>query len=122
MSRLPLFLILRICVPAEAPSNKYNKAALLADALQKGEKEEPGVHYRVDEKQKSVLMTDEGYEEAEEALGVRISAVLLRIPRSGNSFPDLGPRSKKRILLNREKGLTELCTETLWQCTCQLLV
>lgn len=55
---------------AEAPSNKYNKAALLADALQKGEKEEPGVHYRVDEKQKSVLMTDEGYEEAEEALGV----------------------------------------------------
>ena len=43
---------------------------MLADALQKGEKEEPGVHYRVDEKQKSVLMTDEGYEECEEALGV----------------------------------------------------
>ena len=56
---------------AEAPSNKYQKAAMLADALQKGEKEEPGVHYKVDEKQKSVLMTDEGYEEAEEALGVR---------------------------------------------------
>ena len=56
---------------AEAPSDKYQKAAMLADALQKGEKEEPGIHYRVDEKQKSVLMTDEGYEEAEEALGVR---------------------------------------------------
>ena len=55
---------------AEAPSDKYRKAALLADALQRGDKEVPGIHYKVDEKQKSILMTEEGYEEAEACLGV----------------------------------------------------
>lgn len=49
---------------------------MLADALQKGEKEEPGVHYKVDEKQKSVLMTEEGYEVAEEVLGVSVPSRL----------------------------------------------
>ncbi len=45
-------------------------AAELASALVKGEKETEGVHYRVDEKQRSVLMTEEGYEAAENCLGV----------------------------------------------------
>jgi len=45
-------------------------ASELAGALVKGEKETEGVHYKVDEKQKSVLMTEEGYEAAENCLGV----------------------------------------------------
>ena len=54
----------------EAPSDKYYKAAKLAAALQRGEEGEPGVHYKVDEKQKSILLTEEGYEAAEDVLGV----------------------------------------------------
>ena len=48
---------------------RYYKAAKLAEALSKE------VHYTVDEKQKSVLMTEEGYEGAEEVLGVSCLAV-----------------------------------------------
>lgn len=55
---------------AEAPSEKYIMASELAAALVKGEKETEGVHYKIDEKQKSVLMTEEGYEAAENCLGV----------------------------------------------------
>lgn len=49
---------------AEQPSDKYYKAAALADALARD------VHYSVDEKQKAVLITDEGYEAAEDVLEV----------------------------------------------------
>lgn len=59
-----------VALDAEAPSDKYYKAAKLADALQRGEDEGPGIHYKVDEKQKSVLLTEEGYEAAEDVLGV----------------------------------------------------
>ena len=54
---------------AEQPSGKYYKAAALADALARD------VHYTVDEKQKAVLITDEGYEAAEDVLevGLRFS-------------------------------------------------
>lgn len=45
-------------------------ACELASALVKGEKETEGVHYKIDEKQKSVLMTEEGYEASENCLGV----------------------------------------------------
>ncbi len=51
--------------PAEKPSEKYIKAAKLATALA------PKTHYTVDEKQKSILITDDGYEAAEDVLGVR---------------------------------------------------
>lgn len=50
---------------AEKPSEKYIKAAKLASALA------PKVHYTVDEKQKSILITDDGYEAAEDVLEVR---------------------------------------------------
>ena len=43
---------------------RYYKAAKLAAALEKG------FHYTVDEKQKSVLLTEEGYEAAEDVLEV----------------------------------------------------
>ena len=43
---------------------RYYKAAKLAEALSKE------VHCTVDEKQNSVLITEEGYEGAEEVLGV----------------------------------------------------
>eukprot|EP00850_Spirogloea_muscicola_P005218 SM000023S07674 [mRNA] locus=s23:697023:703298:- [translate_table: standard] len=47
---------------ADKPSEKYYKASKLADAFKKD------VHYTVDEKQKSVLLTEEGYEAAEDLL------------------------------------------------------
>ena len=50
--------------PAEKPSDKYYKAAQLADALGRE------LHYTVDEKQKAVLITDDGYEAAEDVLEV----------------------------------------------------
>lgn len=49
---------------ADAPSGKYFKAAKIALALEKG------THYTVDEKQRNVLLTEEGYEAAEDVLQV----------------------------------------------------
>ena len=43
---------------------RYQKCAKLADAMEKG------LHYTVDEKQKSILLTEDGYETAEDILGV----------------------------------------------------
>lgn len=54
--------------PAEKPSQKYEKASKLAKALA------PEVHYTVDEKQKSILITEDGYEAAEDVLQVGASA------------------------------------------------
>ena len=59
-ARTPLI----ISGPAEAPSGKYAKANKLAAALTRD------VHYTVDEKQRNVLLTEEGYEAAEEVLQV----------------------------------------------------
>ena len=50
--------------PAEKPSEKYQTASTLAKALA------PEVHYTVDEKQKSILITEDGYEAAEDVLQV----------------------------------------------------
>ena len=55
--------------PAEKPSEKYQKASKLAKALA------PEVHYTVDEKQKSILITEDGYEAAEDVLQVGTSAL-----------------------------------------------
>lgn len=49
----------------ERPSEKYLRAADMAAALKKEE------HYEVDEKARNVLLTDEGFAEAERLLGVR---------------------------------------------------
>lgn len=49
---------------AEKPSERYIKAAKIASAFQRD------YHYTVDEKQKSVLMSEIGYEAAEEILNV----------------------------------------------------
>lgn len=57
-ARTPLI----ISGPAEAPSAKYFKACKLASALARD------VHYTVDEKQRNVLLTEEGYEAAEDVL------------------------------------------------------
>ncbi len=43
---------------------KYKRAAQLADGLQRD------YHYTVDEKQKSILLTEEGYEVSEDILQV----------------------------------------------------
>jgi len=48
----------------ERPSEKYMQAADIARALHKDE------HYEVDEKQRTILLTDEGFIRAEELLGV----------------------------------------------------
>ena len=49
---------------ADKPSERYVQAAKIADAFERD------FHYTVDEKQKSVLLTEEGYEAAEELLQV----------------------------------------------------
>lgn len=59
-ARTPLI----ISGPAEAPSEKYGKAYKLAAALTRD------VHYTVDEKQRNVLLTEDGYEAAEDVLQV----------------------------------------------------
>ncbi|MCU0543216.1 MAG: preprotein translocase subunit SecA [Oscillatoriaceae cyanobacterium Prado104] len=50
----------------ERPSEKYIRAAQVASALKKENEE----HYEVDEKARNVLLTDEGFGEAEKLLGV----------------------------------------------------
>ncbi|XP_027366452.1 protein translocase subunit SecA, chloroplastic isoform X2 [Abrus precatorius] len=51
--------------PAEKPSDRYYKAAKIAEAFERD------IHYTVDEKQKTVLLSEQGYEDAEEILAVK---------------------------------------------------
>ncbi|KAF6167208.1 hypothetical protein GIB67_029846 [Kingdonia uniflora] len=60
-ARTPLI----ISGPAEKPSDRYYKAAKVASAFERE------LHYTVDEKQKTVLLTEQGYEDAEEILDVK---------------------------------------------------
>nr|Q41062.1 RecName: Full=Protein translocase subunit SecA, chloroplastic; Flags: Precursor [Pisum sativum]CAA57798.1 chloroplast SecA protein [Pisum sativum] len=60
-ARTPLI----ISGPAEKSSDQYFKAAKIADAFERD------IHYTVDEKQKSVLLSEQGYEDAEEILAVK---------------------------------------------------
>ncbi|KAJ9187951.1 hypothetical protein P3X46_003358 [Hevea brasiliensis] len=60
-ARTPLI----ISGPAEKPSDRYYKAAKIAAAFERD------IHYTVDEKQKTVLLTEQGYEDAEEILDVK---------------------------------------------------
>ncbi|CAM8962657.1 unnamed protein product [Rhodiola kirilowii] len=60
-ARTPLI----ISGPAEKPSDQYYKAAKIAAAFERD------LHYTVDEKQKNVLLTEQGYEDAEEILDVK---------------------------------------------------
>ncbi|KAF3790017.1 translocase subunit protein [Nymphaea thermarum] len=50
---------------AEKPSDRYYKAAKIAAAFERD------LHYTVDEKQKTILLTEQGYEDAEEILDVK---------------------------------------------------
>uniref|UniRef100_A0A8R7TVS1 chloroplast protein-transporting ATPase n=1 Tax=Triticum urartu TaxID=4572 RepID=A0A8R7TVS1_TRIUA len=49
---------------AEKPSDRYYKAAKIAEAF------EQDIHYTVDEKQRNVLLTEQGYADAEEILDI----------------------------------------------------
>ncbi|KAJ3669579.1 hypothetical protein LUZ60_011529 [Juncus effusus] len=49
---------------AEKPSDRYYKAAKIAQAFERD------IHYTVDEKQKTVLLTEQGYEDAEQILEI----------------------------------------------------
>ncbi|XP_019163192.1 PREDICTED: protein translocase subunit SecA, chloroplastic isoform X2 [Ipomoea nil] len=60
-ARTPLI----ISGPAEKPSDRYYKAAKIAAAF------EQDIHYTVDEKQKTVLLMEQGYADAEEILDVK---------------------------------------------------
>ncbi|KAH1138117.1 hypothetical protein AAZX31_10G129600 [Glycine max] len=60
-ARTPLI----ISGPAEKPSDRYYKAAKIAEAFERD------IHYTVDEKQKSVLLSEQGYEDSEEILAVK---------------------------------------------------
>ncbi|XP_072974820.1 protein translocase subunit SECA1, chloroplastic isoform X1 [Typha angustifolia] len=50
---------------AEKPSDRYYKAAKIATAFERD------IHYTVDEKQKTILLTEQGYEDAEEILDIK---------------------------------------------------
>ncbi len=54
----------------ERPTEKYMKAAEIAQQLVKQENEEDGGDYEVDEKARNVLMTDQGFANAEKLLQV----------------------------------------------------
>ncbi|KAL8544753.1 hypothetical protein ACS0TY_005110 [Phlomoides rotata] len=60
-ARTPLI----ISGPAEKPSDQYYKAAKIATAFERD------IHYTVDEKQKTVLLTEQGYADAEGILNVK---------------------------------------------------
>ncbi|CAI0470088.1 unnamed protein product [Linum tenue] len=60
-ARTPLI----ISGPAEKPSDRYYKAAKIATVFERD------IHYTVDEKQKNVLLTEQGYEDAEEILDLK---------------------------------------------------
>lgn len=60
-ARTPLI----ISGPAERPSDRYYKAAKIAAAFVRD------IHYSVDEKQKTVLLSEQGYADAEEILDVK---------------------------------------------------
>ncbi|XP_062143954.1 protein translocase subunit SecA, chloroplastic [Alnus glutinosa] len=60
-ARTPLI----ISGPAEKPSDRYYKAAKIASAFERD------IHYTVDEKQKTVLLMEQGYEDAEAILDVK---------------------------------------------------
>ncbi|KAK6118152.1 hypothetical protein DH2020_048136 [Rehmannia glutinosa] len=60
-ARTPLI----ISGPAEKPSDRYYKAAKIATAFERD------IHYTVDEKQKTVLLTEQGYADAEEILDLK---------------------------------------------------
>jgi preprotein translocase subunit SecA len=56
----------------ERPSEKYTRAAEVAAALQrKANEEDPEGHYEVDEKQRNVILADEGFESSEKLLEVQ---------------------------------------------------
>ena len=55
----------------ERPSEKYTRAAEVATQLQrKANEDDPNGHYEVEEKQRNVLLADEGYITSEQSLGV----------------------------------------------------
>ncbi len=55
----------------ERPSEKYIRACEVAAALvRKANEEDPNGHYEVDEKQRNIILADEGFIEAEKMLGV----------------------------------------------------
>lgn len=64
-ARTPLIISGQI----ERPSEKYIRAAQIANQLEKGTEEEPQ-DYEVDEKARNVILSDEGFARAEELLGV----------------------------------------------------
>jgi preprotein translocase subunit SecA len=66
-ARTPLI----ISGPVDRPSEKYTRAAEVAAMLtRKADEDDPNGHYEVDEKQRNVLLSDEGFIEAERLLGV----------------------------------------------------
>ncbi|MBW4662057.1 MAG: preprotein translocase subunit SecA [Drouetiella hepatica Uher 2000/2452] len=56
----------------DRPSEKYTRAAEIANALtRKEDEDDPDGHYEVDEKQRNVILADEGFIAAEDFLGVK---------------------------------------------------
>ena len=86
---------------ADKPSEKYTKSAKLAQAMQQD------LHYTVDEKQKAILITDDGYEAAEDVLQASFcsqsSASCCKLRRSA-ARPALQADKKQKAILITDDG------------------
>ena len=89
-ARTPLIISKQV----PAPANKYATANQLANALKKG------LHYTVDEKNKNVVLTEIGYRDSENALGI---VDLFSIQGDGEAWaPFLTNAVKAKELFNKD--------------------
>mmetsp|Transcript_3172 Transcript_3172/g.4362 ORF Transcript_3172/g.4362 Transcript_3172/m.4362 type:complete len:795 (-) Transcript_3172:46-2430(-) len=92
-------LIISKQVPAS--SNKYQTSVQLADALQEGR------HYEVDLKNKAVTLTELGFEESQNALG--IDSLFMRMEDDGEAWaPYITNAVKAKELFNKDVDYTIL--------------
>jgi preprotein translocase subunit SecA len=98
-ARTPLIISQQV----PAPANKYVVATQLANALQKG------LHYTVDLKNKNIVLTEVGYRDSENALGIRS---LFQLQPDGSAWaPFVTNAVKARELFNKNVEYTILTNE-----------
>lgn len=98
-ARTPLIISQQV----PAPASKYSVANQLANALQKG------LHYTVDLKNKNIVLTEVGYRDAENALGIRS---LFQLQQDGSAWaPFVTNAIKAKELFNKDVEYTILTNE-----------
>jgi preprotein translocase subunit SecA len=98
-ARTPLIISKQV----PAPANKYATASALGAALK------AGVHYTVDRKNKNCILTDVGYSESEQALGIES---LFNVQADGEAWaPYVANAVKAKELFNKDVEYTILKDE-----------